>query len=73
MFFILYRLQVTGGKADLVHAVSATLAKKTTEAVGAANHISGGIQIKITPATDKNSVQTKSNNPPKTCFKVIGK
>uniref|UniRef100_A0A671MU25 non-specific serine/threonine protein kinase n=1 Tax=Sinocyclocheilus anshuiensis TaxID=1608454 RepID=A0A671MU25_9TELE len=67
----LQRLQVTGGKADLVHMVSAPLAKKTTEAVGAANHISGGIQIKITPATDKNLVQMKSHNPPKTCFKVI--
>lgn len=73
MFFILYRLQVTGGKADLVHTISTPLADKGTEAVIAANHVSGGIQIKITPATDKNPVQTKSNNPPKTCFKVIGK
>lgn len=65
MSFTLYRLQV--------HTVSAPLAKKTTEAVGAANHTSGGIQIKITPATDKNSVHMKSHNPPITYFKVIGK
>uniref|UniRef100_A0A672K4S3 Myosin light chain kinase 2, skeletal/cardiac muscle-like n=1 Tax=Sinocyclocheilus grahami TaxID=75366 RepID=A0A672K4S3_SINGR len=67
----LQRLQVTGGKADLVHTVSAPLAKKTTEAVGAANHISGGIQIKITPATDKNLVQMKSHNPPSFRFENI--
>ncbi|KAL1250200.1 hypothetical protein QQF64_021205 [Cirrhinus molitorella] len=67
----LQRLQATGGKSGLVHPVSAPLAKKATEVVGAANHILGGIQIKITPATDKNPVQMKSNNPPKTCFKVI--
>ncbi|XP_077074611.1 myosin light chain kinase 2, skeletal/cardiac muscle [Siphateles boraxobius] len=67
----LQRLQVTGGKADLVHMVTAPLAKKATEAVGAANHISGGIQIKISPASDKNPVQMKSNNPYKTCFKLI--
>lgn len=73
MFFILYRLQATGGKSGSVHPVSVPPTKKTTEAVGAANHISGGIQIKITPATDKNPVQMKSSNPPKTCFKVIGK
>ncbi|XP_026092802.1 myosin light chain kinase 3 [Carassius auratus] len=67
----LQRLQVTGGKADLVHTISTPLANKGTEAVLASNPISGGIQIKITPATDKNPVQMKSNNPPKTCFKVI--
>uniref|UniRef100_A0A672N4T5 Probable WRKY transcription factor 19 n=1 Tax=Sinocyclocheilus grahami TaxID=75366 RepID=A0A672N4T5_SINGR len=67
----LQRLQVTGGKADLVHTISTPLANKGTEAAIAANHVSGGIQIKITPATDKNPVQTKNNNPPKTCFKVI--
>ncbi|XP_050953449.1 myosin light chain kinase 2, skeletal/cardiac muscle [Labeo rohita] len=67
----LQRLQATGGKSGSVHPVSVPPTKKTTEAVGAANHISGGIQIKITPATDKNPVQMKSSNPPKTCFKVI--
>lgn len=71
--FFLCRLQVTGGKADLVHMVTAPLAKKATEAVGAANHVSGGIQIKISPATDKNPVKMKSNTPLKTFFKVIGK
>ncbi|XP_048035102.1 myosin light chain kinase 2, skeletal/cardiac muscle [Megalobrama amblycephala] len=67
----LQRLQDTGGKADLVHVVTGPLAKKATEAVGAANPVSGGIQIKISPATDKNPVQTKSSIPYKTCFKVI--
>lgn len=57
----------------MVHVVTAPLAKKATEAVGAANPVSSGIQIKISPATDKNPVQTKSNIPYKTCFKVIGR
>ncbi|XP_043080409.1 myosin light chain kinase 2, skeletal/cardiac muscle [Puntigrus tetrazona] len=54
-----------------VHTASAPLSKKTTAAFGGANHISGEIQIKITPATDKTSAQLKSHNPPKTCFKII--
>ncbi|XP_056305813.1 myosin light chain kinase 2, skeletal/cardiac muscle [Danio aesculapii] len=67
----LQRLQVPGLKADSVHSVTSTLTKRATETAGAAKHTSGGIQIKISPATDKNSAQTKSNNPPKLCFKVI--
>lgn len=51
----------------MVNMITAPPAKKATEAVGAA------IQIKISPATDKNPAQTKSNIPYKTCFKVIGK
>ncbi|XP_051518708.1 myosin light chain kinase 2, skeletal/cardiac muscle isoform X1 [Myxocyprinus asiaticus] len=67
----LQKIQVTGGKADLTHMVTAPLAKRGTEAVGAVNHIAGGIQIKISPAGDKKQAQMKSNNPPKTCFKII--
>ncbi|XP_067303310.1 myosin light chain kinase 2, skeletal/cardiac muscle [Pseudorasbora parva] len=67
----LQRLHVTGGKADLVNMVTAPMAKKTAEAVGAVNHGSTGIQIKISPATEKNPVQLKTSNPYKTCFKVI--
>lgn len=67
----LQRLQVPGLKADLVHSVTSTLTKRATETAGAAKHTSGGIQIKISPATDKNSAPVKSSNPPKLCFKVI--
>ncbi|XP_051515304.1 serine/threonine-protein kinase max-2-like isoform X2 [Myxocyprinus asiaticus] len=69
--YSLQKFQVTGEKADSTHMVTAPLAMRGSEAARAVNHIAGGIQIKISPAADKNPTQMKSNNPPKTSFKII--
>ncbi|XP_051961082.1 myosin light chain kinase 3-like isoform X2 [Xyrauchen texanus] len=69
--YSLQKFQVTGEKADSTHTVTTPLAKRGSEAAGVVNNIAGGIQIKINPAADKNPAPMKSNNPPKTCFKII--
>lgn len=70
LFCISNRLQVTAGKKDA--PLTSPSEKRGTES-SESKHTAGGIQIKISPAVDKPSAQTKVNSPPKTCFKVIGK
>lgn len=64
---LLPSLQAPGGKAE-----SAKTVTRPFEKPGNTSTLTiGGIQIKISPALEKTTSQTK--RAPKTCFKIIGK